>query len=301
MLRGYRRKRRRSSAGSGYVAKRKRKFRGSPFRNTYRTKRKRYGYKGRKSGVVSYVSGGASEHNIILNNPVALTGSDAPIALINYFNFYEDADAYDHTLSYSVTGNHFPNIFVSMLDNDIFDKYKSLYRYASISKITAYYRPAVTQGQILNAGEESLQAAIIGVMCVDVTHDIDTYVQNYPLTVEGQKAAVNRRSSIERSIYKPWKYSFVPTYKPSKDVSNPTKNLYWKTKKAPWFDLDDYSTPFNYAGLGLIMRMRVPTVAGVEVSSTAGYINDEWPSIGYNAIIGRIQYKCSVKFSVPRF
>lgn len=271
------------------------KKRPSPYRSTYRKSRK-----GRKS-TVSYVSGGCVDHNLVINNPFSLAGSDDPVGTVVYFNFYEDADVNDLTLTHNITDDKIPYHFVSLLSDDIFTKYKSLYRYACISRITACYYPGITNGSVLSADGAMLPNALTGIMSIDVSHDADIYVDDYPMTLEGQQDAVNRKSSKEVNMYKPWTYSFVPTYKPSKDTSSVPHNLYWKTKRAPWFELDDYSSPFSYAGLALIMRMRVPAFAGALADIGDAYTNEEWPPIGKYSVIGRIQFKCTVKFSGPRF
>jgi len=289
-------KRRKKGGSKRYVAKRSRKYRRSVTRAT-----RKVAYRSRSGRVMSVVSGGSVDHNLCLENSFAAVGGGLPIGLSCDFLCCGDVSIQDITLSHLTANNLLPTQTINLIDDDIFEKYKSLYKFACVKRIYVKFYPAITQGQVVQSADGTVPNAVTAVMSIECIRDMVEYNKDYPLSVDGERDALNRKKSKEYSMYRPWTYSFVPSVKPIKDTSVESHNVYWKTRMKPWFELDDYTTCPSYENLAFIMRMRVPQYSGVPVAVGDPLEVNEWPVPGKYASIGRLQFSCKMMFSGPRF
>jgi len=289
-------KRRKKGGSKRYVAKRARKYRRAASRAT-----RKVAYRSRSGRVMSVVSGGSVDHNLCIENSFAAAGGNLPIGLSLNFVQCGDVSNVDLTLLHNISNNNLPTRTINLIDDDIFDKYKGLYRYACIKRIYVKYYPAITQGGVVQSADGTVPNALTAVMSIECIRDMVEYDKDYPLSVDGERDALNRKKSKEYSVYKPWTYSFVPSVKPVKDTTVESHNIYWNTRMKPWFDLDDYTTCPSYVNLAFIMRMRVPQYSGTPVAIGDPLEVFEFPVPGKYASIGRVQISYKIMFSGPRF
>jgi len=296
-------------------------------KTAYKKKRKTYKRKRVDRGVFLKVSSGAIP--LILDNNFAQYPIDP--------QFVQTPDTFQNDISFNIGQNTNPELPIALndafsnlgnpissyktiqlgLDEGDFTSYASLYKYMQVYKIKVQYIPAITEGNVIAiAGASGSAGAVAGVMTTDIDRDglskdavgLDKYWENYPPSLPGQRKAMSRKVSRNKSIYRGWTRTFKPSQSLLKEDKYNTNTIQYvqsnpksKYQYQPQYSLQDIATNLDGIKLGnqqFVMRMRKPQYSGFP-STSINAINVPFPPANEYVRLGTIKATAFVKFIEP--
>jgi len=173
--------------------------------------------------------------------------------------------------------------------------YQNVFRFMHVKSFWYKYTPGIIPGSVGhndNIGQFS-NGSVTGTITVMPTNDLAQDLIDYPRTELGLHRLKTNRRSTTFNMYKKQFGRFVPKIRV--DVADGGKTM---TKYIPLkveLGVDDFlAGGYNVA---LMIMCQVPVEAGFEYFQLNPFSGGNWPSEGYNAVLGKFEMGATIFFS----